>query len=277
MRVAYLILAHKLPQQLARLVNHLRQAGGAVYVHFDSKSTTPTTYVDGLRDVEVIPERVKVWWGGWSTVRAELALAGAALPGNFDYYCLLSGQCYPLRPLREFHEYLQSTHPIEHMVYVDVKSNWPEAAIRYEKHYFEQRTLLGRALTKLVRKFPYSRSLPSGLKPHVGWTWWTLTHNSLAYLLSTLESRRDVARFFAWSQNADEIAPQTIIASSHFAERVSTSPLHMIEFAPREPNPRIWLTQDLPRLLSSKAYFARKFDIQVDATVLDELDKSVSL
>lgn len=60
----------------------------------------------------------------------------AALPRQYDYYGLLSGQCYPIKPLREFSAYLEANAPAEHIHYVDVATHWPQGAVRFDKYHF---------------------------------------------------------------------------------------------------------------------------------------------
>lgn len=268
MRVAYLVIAHHLPDQLARLVAHLRRAGD-VYIHLDRKARDR---FHGLEGCHVLSERLDVWWGGWSIVAAELALARAALPGCYDYYSHLTGQCYPIKPLAAFHAFLEANHPAEHMVYADVATQWPAAVGRFDKHYLERRTLVNRAVNRILRRVPYRRKVPAGLIPKSGWQNWTLTHGALEYLTRAFRDRPELAGYFRLGMNVCETALQTVFASSPFQGRVNPRSTHEIEFPPGSPHPRIWTQADLPRLLASPAFFARKFDVRVDRDTLDNLD-----
>jgi hypothetical protein len=71
---------------------------------------------------------------------------------------------------------------------------------------------------------------------------------------------------------------QTILMNSPFCERVTTldAPhcygLHFIDWRRGIDHPETLGIKDVPRLASTPAYFARKFDSAVDATVLDRID-----
>jgi hypothetical protein len=270
MRVAYLVLAHRYPAQLARLVARL-QPTGDVFVHIDRKATDHFT---GLEGAYVVPEhqRHAVWWGGFSMIRATLALAQVALRDQYDYYSLLSGQCYPIKPLKEFVGYLAANQSAEYMVYIDLYREWPAMAFRFNRYFFERRSLITRVLNRLARYVPGLRRMPAGLVPKLGWQWWTLTHEALAYLVEAFARRPELSRYFRHSINACEVSLQTVMGSSCFHSRVNRTPTHEIEFAPGSPHPKVWTSVDLPRLLASPAFFARKFDQNVDARVLDLLD-----
>ena len=271
MRIAYLVLAHHLPGQLARLVGHLKTSGD-VYIHIDRKAVDPFL---GLEGCHLLEDRRSIWWGGWTYAWAQLALARAALPGRYDYYCLLSGQCYPIKPLETFARFLEANAPAEHIHYVNMATHWPQGAVRFEKHYFEQRTLLKRALNRLLLKIPYRRVLPKGVTAYTGWQWWALSHDCLSYVVRTFDTWPEIGSAFRYARNTCETAFQTVIGNSDFGCRVNLAPIHELEFPPGSPNPRVWTTADLPRLLASKAFFARKFDERVDSAVLSRLDSAI--
>lgn len=274
MRVAYLVMAHRLPIQLARLVRHLRRAGGDVVVHVDRKSREEFGVIPG---VEYVSRQVAVWWAGWSMIEAELALARTALPRHYDYYCLLSGQCYPIKPVEHFHSYLEANAPAEHIISTDVRSYWGAGLARFEKHFFEKRTIPSRLLNRLVAALPYRRRIPFGLTPYSGWTWWALTHEALERTVEALGEDGPLRRYFRWTMNADEVAVQTVICNSELVQRVSSRPTHKVEFPAGSPHPRIWRVEDLGRLRASPEYFARKFDPGVDEAVLDGLDMDLAV
>lgn len=270
MRIAYLVMAHQRPGQLARLVTHLRKSGD-VFIHIDRKATDRFYGLDGCR---VLPDPIAVYWSSWSHVEAEFKLARAALPGRFDYYCLLSGQCFPIKPLEQFEAHLRANALTEHIRYIPA-ADWPECLVRFEKHYFVPRTIIQRALNRLIRVLPYRRSLPAGLTPYNGWQWWTLTHDCLSSVVDAFATRAELTSFFRCCKNAEETAIQTVIGNSRFADRVDGSSLHEIEFPTGSPHPRVWTSADLPRLAASSAFFARKFDDRVDAAVLDRLEAAL--
>ena len=107
----YCVLAHSEPSNLKSLLKTLQ--GKKVIVHLD-KSVDRSKF---LKELGPLPELVeildfgesfRVEWAGWNMVRAELALFKNALKslGSGDHAILLSGACYPCRPLSDFEDFL---------------------------------------------------------------------------------------------------------------------------------------------------------------------------
>src|SRR5258708_4475128 len=85
LRLAYLIMAHDQPEQLARLVNALDCEGARFYIHIDKKSDAkPFHRLLGKREnVHVLPNRVRVNWMGFSLVEVSLRLLALAVRDGF--------------------------------------------------------------------------------------------------------------------------------------------------------------------------------------------------
>jgi hypothetical protein len=100
----FAVLAHDDPELLARLVARL--APHPVVVHVDGRhALTPFRAAlhrhPHARFVE--HGRVRTNWGGWSLVDAVMRVYAEALPSmtRHEQVVLLSGHCYPLRPVDE--------------------------------------------------------------------------------------------------------------------------------------------------------------------------------
>ena len=64
---------------------------------------------------------------------------------------------------------------------------------------------------------------------------------------------------------------QAVLANSALKNRLQPS-LTYVRFDPSEAHPIIWTTSDYQELTQANAFFARKFDMNVDSKVLDLLD-----
>src|SRR5690349_19353849 len=99
MKIAYLILAHNTPNHLSRLVRALDSANAAFFIHVDRKSDI-SPFRKGLSqpNTTFLEDRVAVYWGDFSDVRATIELIKKALSHSFEpvYFVLLSGADYPL-------------------------------------------------------------------------------------------------------------------------------------------------------------------------------------
>ena len=102
-RLAFLIVAHRQPDHLARLVHALDGPGCHIFIHVDRKSPLPpfTAAVPKQRNVVFLEDRLEVTWGKLGVVQATLALIDLALASGraFRYFTLLSGSDYPIKPI----------------------------------------------------------------------------------------------------------------------------------------------------------------------------------
>ena len=99
MKKNYLILSHKNPQQVCRLINRLDDGTSEFFVHVDLKSNLEEFEIlNSLKNTKIIPEREKCIWGDFSIVRATLHLLENSIKhGNKGFTILLSGQDYPIK------------------------------------------------------------------------------------------------------------------------------------------------------------------------------------
>jgi hypothetical protein len=112
--VAYVVLAHKEPQTLAELLDEL--APSPTFVHID-RPALDAAYVSRSRagdhpQVTVNPNARCLHWGGFSILQAMLETLQLALrdtSNSTEHIVFLSGQCFPLRPVKEFSYHLEST------------------------------------------------------------------------------------------------------------------------------------------------------------------------
>lgn len=276
-KIAYLILAHKNPRQLSRLCRRLDNPSDNIFIHIDRKSELNqfTNIVKGER-IFFVPNRVDVNWGGFSIVRATLNLIEYATNYSYhDYYCLMSGQDYPLKPISEFRRKLEMGRS-EYISCGDPEKHWPGAVVRYKRYYFsERRDLLTRAFQRFLNIFLKDRRMYNNLIPYVGSAWWCLTSDCINYIKSYLKENPRILNFFSHTRVSDEMFFQTIIMNSHFKNKVISDDFRHVHFEPRTDHPIVWKSGDFERLIQSEKFFARKFDENIDARILDKLDRFI--
>ena len=123
LQIAYLILAHKQPELVIRLIKALNEPGHIFVVHVDLKSAKVYNFLEDWaytfnkrqevnRKIYMVPKAhsSRVTWGGWSMVEATLACMRQARGTNhsFSWMMLISESsyppikpsypCYPLQP-----------------------------------------------------------------------------------------------------------------------------------------------------------------------------------
>jgi Core-2/I-Branching enzyme len=276
--IAYLILAHKRPLQLARLVDRLRTPNSRFFVHVSAR-TPDDTYAAMQSAVGDTPEvhwlpRVPVYYGGFSLVRATLFGIQAILrdeprPGHA---VLLSGQDYPLCPAAEIERYLAARPGISflHSFRIPAHNRWPDedgGLDRIRGYYLERISYR----TRMLRVPFVRRRFPPGLTPYGGSTWWALAEEALVELDRFAQENPSVLAFFQHVKMADEVFVPSVLMSSAVAERIVNDPVHHVEWQ-NGAHPVTFTAADLERLLASRKLFARKFDDHVDGAILDLLD-----
>ena len=105
-RHAFLIIAHTSPEVLALLLQSLDHPRVALFVHVDKRTPAVAQKVEETQLRFATLHRLQpaqaVHWGDLSQVEVELRLFAAARAVEpFDYYHLLSGEDFLLRPIEE--------------------------------------------------------------------------------------------------------------------------------------------------------------------------------
>jgi hypothetical protein len=93
MKIAHLILAHKNPAQLHRLLTALDHPASDFYIHIDKKTDdAPFRSLLFQKNVFFIDKRAKIFWGDWGTIQATLNGFEVIIPKGYDYINVISGQ-----------------------------------------------------------------------------------------------------------------------------------------------------------------------------------------
>jgi hypothetical protein len=276
MKVAYLILAHANPAMLKELVTAIKKPKEMIFVHIDKKNEIVPFKKLLAEQCTFIEERENVSWGSFSIIQATLNLLQAALAvRQFDYYCLLSGCDYPIKPIHTFESYLATHAGNEYIACRSIAELPPKFKKRYTGFFlFEQRSEFLRKLnfgiTKIQRLF-YKRKLYANKPIFFGSQWWTLTGACVNYIMDFITAHPDYIAYFKYTHISDEMFFHTIIAGSDFFDKVQNDNLRCIVFDNGKPSPKIWTMSDKETLLQSSAYFARKFDLSIDSQIVEWL------
>ena len=275
-RIAYIVSAYKLPDQLERMLRRLQAPGVSFAVHVDRKTSRAVwdEMVARCRDLDVVwLPRHRSQWGGFGHVRATLKgidhVVESGLP--FDYAILLTGQDYPLRPPEEIARVLGAAGGRSFMRNVELP--WEPWGLRGGLDRIEDWHVI--TYRRLHLALPLRRKLPDGLRPYGGSAYWCLERRLVHFVHGFLRENPDYVRFFEHVFVPDELFFQTIIMNSQLRDTVENDDLRYLDWS-REPAPVVFTLADLPVLLESGQLFARKFDGTVDSEVLDALDRHLT-
>ncbi len=278
MSLAYVVVAHRLPGQLGRLVRALDPARSPVLIHVDARTDEATWQAmrrelageDGVTWLRRRPIR----WAGWGSAAAALdglrAVVERDLPA--DHVALLSGQDYPVRSAAAIDAFLDE-HRGESFLHWNRVPPAGTAAVRggfdagrWERWWFQT----GGAL----RSLPARRRLPDGLGPYGGLAFWCLARPAAELVVGTLAQRPEIERFFRHVAVPDEHVVHSLLVPSALGPTLRNEPLRWVDFPPGAARPRVLTMDDVPVLaaLPPTGLWARKFDATVDAEVLDAVD-----
>jgi hypothetical protein len=105
--------------------------------------------------------------------------------------------------------------------------------------------------------------------------WSILSRRSVELLVTVTRSRPEYVAYYRRTIIPDESATHTIICNARELH-IQPIDLHYARWTRGvSGHPDVFGVADLPELLASPSYFARKFDIAQDADVLDQLDQAI--
>jgi Core-2/I-Branching enzyme len=281
MNICYLILAHKNPDQLYRMVSKLNGEGVNFFIHINQREET--FYSQAKARLSEIPNvyftaRRKIWWGTFSVVDAILTgmreIAKSSI--TYDRLVLLSGQDYPIKSNDYLKTYFSDNAQKNYIEYfaLDTRNKWTngtglyDAKRRSEYWYFTYRSR--------IIYLPVKRKLPKGLVPYGGSLWWNLNRECVEYIVGFVENNPDFINFMRHTFLPDEMFFQTILLNSPLRPTLVNADLRYIDWEKANPTPpATLLKEDFPSLIAATALFARKFDMARDADILDLIDQEI--
>ena len=298
MRIAYIISAYKLPQQLVRLVERLDAEGASFFIHVDQK-TSRAAFVGmseplARRANVVFLERHRCSWGGFGHVEASLkglrALQDEAV--QFDYAVLLTGQDYPIKSNAQIHGFFAESGGRSFLEYFPLPHPaWPghgglDRFLQWHFFPFGRHVALpairprrfGRAQgrgTGPVAPLAVEHALPKNWIPHGGSSYWCLSRECVEYVQRFLNDNPWVERYFRHTWVPDELFFQTILLNSPLKNRLVNDNLRYIQWTRGAPSPDVLSVADYRSLARSTQLFARKIDESVEPGILDLIDRNL--
>jgi hypothetical protein len=276
MKLAHLILAHKDPILLERLVKRLQHKDADIFIQLDKNSNMEDfKYLEATGAV-FIEKREVSGWCNYGVVKAtfngfEQILA---LKNDYTHINLISGQDYPIKPIAYIHQYLFANPGKSFMRAFSIADNeWEDGKDRFTKYSFGDLSIPFKyKLQGLANAILPARKLPNGLKPYGGSQWMAITPEAAQYVLDYIKLHPNITRYFRLVWAVDEVFFQTILMNYPAnKDKVIQDNLRFIEVdAGKRPIHYDMTYAD--KLTQSKELFARKFDRTVNTDILDYLD-----
>ena len=285
MKICHLILTHKNSQQLLRLAKAISHPNCDIYVHLDKKADV-VDFEKIQKEVQCnfIRNRVKVNWGGYSIIDAIITSLNEirASGKKYDFINFISGQDYPIRSMNEFVTFLSKNAGKCFIAFNrdDDKTWWKENIIRITRYHFNDFAIKGKYVFQRIanailplRKFPIQWKLYGGNYS----CWWTISSDAADYFAATITQNKKLRRFAKLTWAPDEYLIATVLMNSQFKDRVVNNNYRYIDWTEKKASPKILTKEDISVFIKTDNFFARKFDIEVDADVLDYIDNQVLL
>jgi hypothetical protein len=284
-RHAYLIMANGHIEQLKMLLSALDYEGNDIYLHYDAKSDfNSSSIMNVLKKSRLfITPRIKVYWGDYSQIEAEMILLEAAHQnGPYQYYHLLTGVDFPLQSQKKIHEFFHGGN----LQYVHIGKATSEelSRVRYYHFFMKRRkrdSLILKSFGKILvigqKMLFFDRIKGQQDSFAYGSAYFDITEDFVSFILSKKDY---IEKVFHRTCCADELFIQHMLLISPFKNERFVSD-HIIDNSHdydilryidwKRGNPYVFTKEDLPVLLSSECFFARKFDLNQDKEILELL------
>lgn len=263
MRIAYLILCHKHPDQVRRLVEELDDDGVNFVIHVDKRSAGLRPQLEqmlsGRKNVS-FARQLPCYWGRFSIVEATLSAMKLALEQPFDYAVLLSGQDYPVKSRRTIRQFFADRRGREFIESFSLlqPNRWSGNAGVFKPERRAFSFVLG--FRSRLWSTGWQRRFPLDHVPYGGAQWWALTREAIDYIVEFVAAQPAYARYFRFAMAPDEMFFQSILSNSPFRERIADRVTYDCWHHPDPPYPKILTDEDFSALREPAWLFARKFD-----------------
>ncbi|HVI47676.1 MAG TPA: beta-1,6-N-acetylglucosaminyltransferase [Chitinophaga sp.] len=277
MKLAFIILCHKNPQQLCRLLRKLYHPNIDCYVHLDAKANI-NEWLEAMElpQVYFLSNRVSVNWAGYGTIQASLNGIAAVLDSgrHYGYLHLISAQDYPLVDATTIYEYFAS-RPDKQFLDLLPPEDLNKMMTKITSWHFEDLHMPGKyRVARILNKLLPKRRHPMRMKVYGGSLWWSLTQDCAAWCLDYVRKHPKLERFYKYTWGGDEFIYQTIIMNSPFKDSVENNYLRYIDWSEGNAHPKTFTMEDLPAILQSGQLLARKFDMEKYPALLDSIDET---
>jgi hypothetical protein len=296
--LAYSLAVHKNPLQVRRLMKSLYTPEDFFYINIFGAASERKQYewMDCLNSFEhsnvFFSFKYSDGWGTIDQVKANLDAMMKFRDENYSHFINLSGQCYPvasIRLIKEFlsknnHSYMAFNKMPDYCAYAKDKKIYcpPNTRFHYRFEYcyyplpkwkvFRRLSAFRKDTNTFIKIPRLNKKLLSSIELYKGSNWFCLHKDHVKYILDFLTDNPDYIKFFSTVLCSDEHFFQTILLNSSCKSHIMNDNLRYIVWNAEGSSPVVLGTKDLRNILESKKHFARKFDSDIDSTVLDLID-----
>ncbi len=298
-KILYVLLAHANFEQTMRLFDRLDR-GEVSFVFHISQTCEPQFFekiFDALKDRSncYFARRAYVRWGDFGMVQGVLNAIDTICENqlDFDYAILLSGQDYPLKSHQTICQTFDRSDKKQFLEVISFDTIKQDLAYRIEtyhiwlgkRHFWfphQNKNNLLATITNLIISLGLFKKQkpPHGYTPYKGSFWWNLTKDCIYYIHQHIHSKigRDLIKFFEHTNHSGESYFQTILMNSKYKDKIVNKDFRFVLWLDPDKDkghPILLTTQYFNDIASTECLFGRKFDMKVDAEILDQIDKII--
>lgn len=259
--IAYLILAHKAPTQLMKLVKSLFSKDDYFIIHLDLRCDI-CEFQKPLRDysnVIFINQRYEANWGSYGLIEATLTgfrfIMGIH---SVKRVVLLSGQDYPIKNLIQIKSYLTRNPSCIFMECFQIPA---------DKWYCGG-----------TKRFPCYDEIKEMMDLYGGSQWMSFPVSILTVIFDFLKLNPLYISYFKLVHIPDECFFQTLLMNCGLDEvtkEIVGTNLHLEIWEINQSHPNILTKKDLPAIIRSDMLFARKFELEASSQLLNFIDEEI--
>jgi len=301
--IGFVLLTHHQPQQIYRLLAQLNKMFNypPIVCHHDFFKCDLS--MDHLpQNIAFVRPHLQTKWGDFSIVEATIKAIKLLYKSNNspDWFILLSGSDYPIKTAKQILDDLSSSPYDAHINYAQIKYQtyqenpkisliWQKLAYQryyglklfslpfwgkhsYSKDLWGKKELEIRIDNPLITQFfvPFNDNFSC----FVGDQWFCANRRAAEYIIQFHDQNNAITSHYRRRMFADESYFQTILANAPHLHLKNDNKRYLI-WPTKSAHPKTMVMEDLPHLLACSSHFARKFNLEIDKTIFDQLDNII--
>lgn len=288
MKIAFLVLAHKNPLQLSKLFKSLEHKNTGIFLHLD-KRTNKKEFVEAFNKknikLECLNQKTKIIYSSYTYIQATLSLILDAYSKGYDYYILISGQDFPLKPIEHIYNQILDNKTMSYLDYNTI----PYIKLAYNGkmrvNYFNflvnkkmetlfpwqeishKMSIKGKLLNLylwLKNGLKTKRNFPLKMQAYYSSQWWNFSKEAISYILDFLKTNPTYISYHKNALHPEEMFFQSILLNSNLKNKIINNNLRHIEWEEGNKHPNTLDFKKIKNIDSKINIFARKFELNLD-------------
>ena len=291
MRIAFIMLCHKNPEQINKLIDKLSEFSEAdIYIHVDMNHSEIRDRIKTQDNVKMVPadHSFHIEWGSVDIVKATLQLIREVKNSEkqYDYIWLVSGQDYPICSIVEIEKRLAEQ---KGMNYIECITSENKQYDRYKKLYevaYPSWINGNNVVVKSIKRIymiltggyrhtflPFVRHKPFDFDFSFGSQWWTLTSEAAFEILEYNDRHPEILKYYEKSIIPDECFFQSLFMRGPHKDKRAMN-LTFINWGKNRRSPETLTLEDAEKVEEArkKFCFARKFEKEQSTPLIEYIE-----